>query len=115
MTLSYARILASEGHSAARIADLTAIAKRYARDFSRETMTTPLSPAYLTGFANGEQAGRSHAANFANGFTSTRYLPLNGDLSWMGGEDLGFHAGALSTGHARSIGPVPTLDVVLAD
>ena len=75
----------------------------------------PLSPEYMAGFEDGARRARTHAANFANGFTRSRYLALNGDLSWMDGKSLGFHAGALSTGHARSIGPVPTLDVVLAD
>lgn len=77
-------------------------------------MSGPYSPAYLDGYANGAQAARSHATNFANGYTLTRYLLLNGDLSWMSTDDLGFHAGAMSTGHARSVGPVPILDVVLS-
>jgi len=75
---------------------------------------TPYSPAYLTGYANGAQTARSHAANFTNGFTRQRYLLLNGDTSWMDGGSLGFHAGAMSTGHALSVGPVPYLAVVLS-
>lgn len=74
----------------------------------------PLSPEYMNGFANGERAARRQAADFANGYTRTRYLPLNGDTSWMDGDSLGFLHGALSTGHARILGPVPVLDVVLA-
>ena len=65
MTPSYARILAAEGHSATRIADLTAIAKRYARDFSRDVnKALAAKGAVITGgtwlaangsFANGER------------------------------------------------------------
>ena len=57
--------------------------------------------AYIDGFNNGARTACSHAANYANGFTRTRLLPLNGDTSWMNtGETLGFRAGALSTGLA---------------
>ncbi len=75
----------------------------------------PLSLAFIDGFNNGARAARSHAANFANGFTHTRYMLLNGDTSWMDAGSLGFHAGAMSTGHARDVGPVPTLDIVLCE
>ena len=36
MPTSYAKILSADGYSPARIAELTEVAKRYARDFSRE-------------------------------------------------------------------------------
>ena len=65
MSLSYARILAAEGHSPARIASLTDIAKRYARDFSRDVnKALAAKGAVITGgtwlavdgcYANGER------------------------------------------------------------
>lgn len=65
MATTYARILAAEGHSPARVADLTAIAKRYARDFSRDVnKALAAKNVFITGgtwlatngsFANGER------------------------------------------------------------
>ena len=64
----------------------------------------PFSPEYLDGYANGKRVAESNARNFASGRSYTKDILLNDNATdWMSGYDLGFVAGALSTGRAKLV------------
>lgn len=69
---------------------------------------TPFSPEYLDGYANGKRVVESNVRNFAKGLSHTKDILLNDNASdWMCGYDLGFVAGALSTGRAKLVASTP--------